>query len=161
VSVPQYFGVSDEASRTRKTMLYQHILDLSVKLAEFITKHYCPKAMKRDSIENFYLFSSVVIDSILEGVGLVDKLREMGVLDYVKEKILGKSVDPRVFKMYSPTLADITRLIWMSYNDFIDECLVEERMIEEAEKGEEAVEKPKKKSEKKSKKKSKKEKSGG
>lgn len=161
MSVPQYFGVSDEASRMRKTMLYQHILDLSVKLAEFITKHYCPKSMKRDSIENFYLFSSVVIDSILEGVGLADKLREMGMLDYAKEKILGKGVEPRVFKMYVPTLADMTRLVWVSYHDFIDECLVEEREIEEAEEGEKAVEKPKKKPEKKSKKKSKEERGGG
>jgi hypothetical protein len=153
--------VSDEASRTRKTVLYQHILDLSVKLAEFITKHYCPKSMKRDSIENFYLFSSVVVDSILEGVGLTDKLREMDMLDYVKEKILGKKVEPRVFRMYVPTLADVTRLVWTSYRDFIDECLVEERMIEEAEEGEKAVEKTEKKTGKKTKKKSEKEKSGG
>lgn len=161
MSVPSYFSVSDEASRTRKTVLYQHILDLSVKLAEFITKHYCPKSMKRDSIENFYLFSSVVVDSILEGVGLTDKLREMDMLDYVKEKILGKKVEPRVFRMYVPTLADVTRLVWTSYRDFIDECLVEERMIEEAEEGEKAVEKTEKKTGKKTKKKSEKEKSGG
>jgi hypothetical protein len=142
-------------------MLYQHILDLSARLAEFITKHYCPESMRHDSIENLYLFSSVVIDSILEGVGLVDKLREMGKLDYVKEKILGENVEPRVFKMYVPTLADMTRLIWLSYHDFVDECLVEERMIEEAEEGEKAVEKPEKKTGKKSKKKSEKKKGGG
>jgi hypothetical protein len=117
--------------------------------------------MKRDSIENFYLFSGVAVDSILEGVGLTDKLREMDMLDYVKEKILGKKVEPRVFRMYVPTLADITRLVWVSYRDFIDECLIEERMIEEAEEGEKAVEKSEEKPEKKPKKKSRKEKGGG
>jgi len=151
-----YLNVSDEASRTRKTIMYQRIFDLSDRLADFISKHYCPKAMNDKSINDFYIFASVVIESILEGIGIADKLRELGMLDYAKEKILGKKADPRVFKMYIPTLSDITRLVWVSYHDFVGECIYEERMVEEAKEeekaGEEAEEKPKKKSKKKSKK---------
>jgi hypothetical protein len=163
--VPQYFGVSDEMAKMRKSLLYQHVLDLSVKLAKFITEHYCPKAMDSDSIYDFYMYSSVIVNSILESVELVDKLRELNMLDKVKEKILGKNVDPRTFRMYVPTLADMTRLVWLSYHDFVGECVIEERMIEMAEEGETAGEKTAsktgKKAGEKTKKKPKKEKGKG
>jgi len=156
-----YFSVSDEASRTRKTIMYQRVFDLTDKLADFVTEHYCPKAMNGKTINDFYAFASVLVEAILEGISIADKLRELDMLDYAKEKILGKKADPKIFKIYTPTLADMTRLVWMTYHNFVYECIYEERMMAEAKEEEEAEEKQEEKPGKKSKKKSKEKKSGG
>jgi len=139
----------------RRTEVLRRALDLSGKLAEFITQHYCPKTVESDIPDAFYLLLASVMDVIVEGLGVAQALERHRVLGIVKSMIAGEPGEPgfdeMAYRMYVPTLGDVVAVLNYHYYSFVSTCLSEEYKLKlkaEAEKaGVELERKTKKKKE--------------
>jgi hypothetical protein len=128
----------------RRIEVLRRVLGLSDRLAEFITQHYCPKTMKSDIIDAFYLLLASAMDVVVEGLGTEQALNRHNVLDVVKRTIVGESPESIEYKMYVPTLSDIVAVLNFHYYMFVTSCLSEEHKVEK-EKAEEKLKKGTKK----------------
>jgi len=142
--------VSIEAvSMERRTEVLRKSLDLSDRLAEFITQHYCPKTMKSGISGTFYHILASVMDVIVEGLGTEQALKRHNVLEVVKETLLGEKVEEREYRMYIPTLGDIVAVLNFYYFSFVSTCLSEEYKLKFKAEEEEVEKELKKKAKKK------------
>lgn len=136
----------------RRTKVLEKALSLSDKLAEFITQHYCPKTAESGIPGTFYRILASVMDVIVEGLGTEQALERHNVLEVVKGTLIGEEVGEREYRMYVPTLADITAVLNFYYHSFVSTCLSEEYKLKFKAKKEKVEEKIEKKAKKKKKK---------
>ena len=143
-------------SMERRTKVLEKTLNLSDKLAEFITQHYCPKTMKSRISDTFFRILASVMDVVVDGLGTVQALDRHKVLGVVKETIVGEpgksEAEKIAYQMYIPSLSDIVAVLNLYYHSYVSTCLSEEYGLKysaEKEKIEKKIEKkPKKKTKK-------------
>jgi len=116
----------EAVSMERRTEVLKRALNLSEKLAEFITQHYCPKTMTSGISDVFYRLLASLMDVIVEGQGTERALKIHGVLGIVKETFFGEESGEGEYRFYAPTLSDIMAVVNFYYFSFVSECLSEE-----------------------------------